>query len=176
MTDSFTAEIEINGSKDSVFEAITDYRAINSYTDAARIAGRGSGVGTRIYFRLAKDVLSIPTKYTVKIELTEYDSPDYIEWEMVEDIDAYGNIKVTELSDDKSRLSINFNVNIENSNIGALPAPKSANAEQIIEYIYPKVDEQTSGIVDGIVEDIEGDSRDVRIEFKNVSEVFSSFV
>lgn len=176
MTDSFKAEIEINGSKDSVFEAITDYRAIDSYTEAARIAGRGSGIGTRIYFRLSKDVLSIPTKYTVKIELTDYDSPDYIEWEIVEDIDAYGSIEITEISDNKSRLSVDFNVNIENSNIGALPAPTSANAEQIIEYIYPKMDKQTSGIIDGIVEDIEGDSRDVRVEFRDVSEVFSSVI
>lgn len=175
MTEKFKSKISINGSKEQVFDSITDYKRIDSYTDAIRIAGRGSGVGTRVYFNLQKDVLDIPTNYTVKIEFIEYNRPELIRWEIVGDINANGSIELVEDSD-YTDIIFDFKLNIKETNVGALPAPNVADTSQILEYIYPRIYEQASLIIKGIVEDVEGQSRDVDVEIMDLSSMFSDAI
>lgn len=175
MTEKLKSKISIRGSKEQVFDSITDYRKIDSYTDDIRIAGRGRGEGTRVYFKLSKDVLNIPTNYTTKIEFVEYNPPDQIEWKIIGDIDAKGSIRLTENSG-HTDLILDFSLNLEKTDIGSLPAPDVADASQILEYIYPQVYEQASSIIKGVVTDIEGEPRDVNIEVINSSRMFSDIV
>lgn len=176
MTETFTARIATDGDKQDVFESITDYRSIDSYTEGVRVAGRGSGVGTRVYFNLKQNILDIPTRYTVKLEFTDYEEPEYIEWEVIEDIDAHGTIRLEDSDSRNTDICVDFSFDRSNSNLGALPLPNTQGMQEIFELIFSRIYGPVTDIVKGIISDIEGDTRELKIEFSDVSEELKPFI
>lgn len=172
MTEKFNAVIKTDGNKQEVFDTITDYRLIDSFTDGVRVAGRGQGVGTRVYFNLNKSELNIPTRYTVKLEFTDYNEPNMIEWEVVEDIDAYGTINLNDSEDRVTNISVDFVLDNSNSDLGALPVPSSQSFSEVLDLIFSRISTPVLDVVKGIVQDIEDKDRPVDIEFSEVTDGF----
>ena len=170
-----TVATDIRASKKQVFDHITDYNKLGDYSDAVRVAVRGEGVGSRCYVNVKQKVLEIPAEYTARVRFTEYQEPDVIEWEMVNDLDLKGEITLESRQKKGCTLVLDFELNVDNSDFRGLPAPSQAGFTEIGKYLYPKLEGTMNDFIRDLVSDIEGHERDVEIRVENISDELSSF-
>lgn len=164
-----TVSTDIKADKQQVFNHITDYDRLDDYSDSVRVAVRGNGVGTRCYINIKKKVLEVPAEYTARVRFTGYEEPEVIEWRMQNDLDLNGKISL-ESNSDGCTMSLDFKLNVSNSDFNSLPAPNQAGFKEIAKYLYPKLEGTMNEFIRDLVTDIEGVERDVEIRIENISD------
>lgn len=170
--DGFTLEVTFNAPIQTVFDSLTDFDQFEDYTDAARIAVRGEGVGTRCYINLQKRVLDIPARYTVRTRLTELDKPNHVAWEVTQDLDVWGGYELDAVDDGKTKVTLFFNIDTDASNLDALPAPPGASPRDMVEMVLPTFMSESSGVLEGLTEHIEGSPREPDVTVTEASSLF----
>ena len=169
--EGFTLEVAFDAPIERVFETLTTFDRFEDYTDAARIAVRGEGVGTRCYINLQKRVLDIPARYTVRAKLTEMEEPTKVGWEVTQDLDIWGGYELSE-NEGETTIQLSFNIDLGDSDLDALPAPPGASPEEIVQMVLPALGSESSGILRGLTEDIEGEPRKPKVTVRESSTLF----
>lgn len=149
-----------------VYEFLLDfprYANYSEYLTDVRSDGDGSP-GTRYALRFAWWKLS----YTAHSEVVEVDPPNRIDWRLVKDIDARGYWRVEQAPDDApegvemaSRVTLRVEFNPDSASSGAVDLPRFVSLSWVIEKVKPKIQSEAERVVERIVADLEGESRDV---------------
>lgn len=167
------ATIKFNEDPATVFDALQDFESFQEYSDGVRIAGRGDGSeGTRYYIQFKQRILDIPARYEARARVTGFDEPNRVDWEVTKDLDMWGSWAVDAADDGGSVATLEVNMNLDNSDLGALPAPGGATANDILDALWPMLFDEGEGLLEELTEDIEGTRRTPDIVIEDASQLF----
>ncbi|MFB6297920.1 MAG: type II toxin-antitoxin system RatA family toxin [Salinirussus sp.] len=153
---------------EEIYEFLLDFPRYAEYSKhlrEVRRAGEG-GSGTNYHITFAWWRLS----YTAVSEVTEVDPPTRIDWRLVEDIEARGYWLVEpepesapEGEDHASRVRLFVEFAPESADERLLDLPRFVSLDWLIDRVKPKVKREAERIVQRIVADLEGQSRQVAL-------------
>jgi uncharacterized membrane protein len=167
---------------EEAYEFLLDFQGYANYSkhlDRVERHGEG-GPGTEYDIHLQWWKLN----YVVRSKVTDLDPPERVGWRIVEDIDAHGEWVVepapeetpedreAETADDSEtpedrqtatrvRLVINFDADSASSDM--LDLPRLVSLDWVIGKVRPLVLTEAERVVERIVEDLEGERRDVEL-------------
>ena len=163
---------------EEAYEFLLDFEGYANYSkhlDRVERHGEG-GPGTEYDIHLQWWKLN----YVVQSEVTDLDPPERIGWRVVKDIDAHGEWVVepaseneeipedreTETSEDcppatRVRLVINFDADSASSDM--LDLPRLVSLGWVVNKVRPLVLTEAERVVERIVEDLEGERREVEL-------------
>lgn len=151
-----------------VYEFLVDFPRYATLSDHLReVRQRGDGTpGTRYHLHFAWWKLT----YTAHSRVTDVDPPTRIEWELTKDLDAHGHWAVEPLDDPPdghdaaSRVRLVVLFDAHSAEAGALDLPRFVSLSWVIEKVKPLVRGEAESIVERLVTDLEGASREVELE------------
>jgi len=158
---------------EEIYEFLLDFPRYAEYSEYLREVRRdGDGSpGTRYYLRFSWWKLS----YTAHSEVTDVDPPHRIDWRIRKDIDARGYWEIEpepesapDGEDTACRVRLRIQFRPESADAGSLNLPRFVSLDWVIGKVKPKIKQEAGRVVERIVADIEGESRevDLRIETK----------
>lgn len=143
--------------------AFPGYANYSKYLQRVRQYGDG-GPGTEYDLRFAWWKLT----YTARSRVTDVDPPERIDWRVVKDIDAVGVWSVEADPDrardpDGSACRVRFVVEYDPDSVepGSISLPRFVSLGWVIERVTPLIVEEAERIVERVVADLEGESREV---------------
>lgn len=109
--------------------------------------------------------------YTARSEVTGVSPPTRIDWRIVKDIDAEGYWAVEPdpegvPADVETASRVRFHVAFDpgSASDGAIDLPRLVSMDWVIEKVKPLIRKEATKIVERVVEDLEGQDRDVDLE------------
>jgi SH3-like domain-containing protein len=110
--------------------------------------------------------------YTARSRVTATDEPRAIDWRIVKDLDAEGHwyvdpLEASEVPEGEScatRVRMQVDFRPETANPEALGLPRFVSLGWVIDKVKPKVQEEAERVVRRIVEDLEGETREIDLE------------
>jgi len=150
-----------------VYEFLLDfpgYAAYSEYLEAVDQRGDG-GPGTRYDLRFAWWKLA----YTARSAVTAVDPPSRIDWRITKDIDAEGYWQVTPAASEGTEameIILHIEFDPDSASAGAVDLPRLVSMEWVIEKVKPLVRTEAASVVTRVVEEFEGDRRDVDVEIR----------
>ena len=139
------------------------YANYSEYLEEVRRDGDGSP-GTRYALRFSWWKLT----YTAHTKVVDADPPNRLDWRVIKNIDADGHWRVEEASDEApddvetaSRVSLRIEYDPSSVNAGSIDLPRFVSLSWVIEKVKPKIQSEAERVVERIVADLEGESRDV---------------
>jgi len=152
-----------------LFEFLLDfpgYARYSEYLEAVRQDGDGT-VGTRYDLVFSWWKLS----YTARSEVTGVTEPERIDWRIVKDIDAEGYWavrpapeKAPDGVETASEVVLRIEFDPDSASSGAVDIPRLVSLDWVIEKVKPLIWKEATRIVERVVADIEGESRDVDLQ------------
>lgn len=156
-----------------VFDALSDLRRYEDYSDhLVEVERRGDGgVGTEYTLRFAWWLVT----YTVRSRVTDVDRPARLDFEVIEGIAAAGSWYVEPVSasggdddadDDAAAVRVRFVVEYDPDTVAgsALRLPGLVSLPWVVERVAPLVEREAAGVVERVVQDLEGSRRSVDLE------------
>lgn len=148
------------------FDFLTDfpgYTGFTEYLEEVRQHGDG-GVGTRYDFVLSWWKLS----YTANSEVTGMEPPERIDWRLVGSLDAQGSWLLEEVPeaapDDHetaTRIRLRATYRMDSVENAPLDVPRFVSTENVVGRVKPVVMDELEDVVQHIVTELEGASREV---------------
>lgn len=171
-------EIEVStvvyASPEETFAYLTDfegYTGFTEYLEAVRQDGDG-GVGTRYDFVLSWWKLS----YTATSEVTGLEPPERIDWKLVGSLDARGSWHLEEVlseapDDRETATRIRFVADYRTDSIENAPIdiPRFLSTDAVVRKIKPVALDEIGDVVQHIVAELEGQTRDVDLHVETGS-------
>jgi uncharacterized membrane protein len=151
---------------EEVYEFLLDFPRYAEYSKHLReVRRRGDGgPGTNYDITFAWWKLS----YTAVSEVTDTERPSRIDWRLVKDIDARGYWGVEpepeaapEGEDHATRVRLFVEFAPDSADDGIVDLPAFVSIDWLVDRVKPKVVEEAERIVERIVADLEGESRQV---------------
>lgn len=155
---------------EQIYEFLLDfprYARYSEHLDEVRRRGGDGSPGTRYDITFSWWRLS----YTANSQVTDVEPPNRIDWRLIKDLDARGHWAVVPEPESapnpdtpatRVRLYIEFAPGSADS--GALGLPATVSLDWLIDRVKPKVLAEAERIVERIVADLEGESRDVSLD------------
>lgn len=153
---------------EEIYEFLEDFPRYANYSEyLEEVQARGEGKeGTRYALQFAWWKLT----YTAHSEVTDTDPPDRIDWEVIKDIDAHGFWRVDPLDESERdgqehacRVHFVVQFDTDTARSGALDLPRFVSFGWVMDKVKPLVVKEAERIVGRIVEDLEGESREVEL-------------
>jgi uncharacterized membrane protein len=153
---------------EEVYEFLLDFPGYADYSKYLReVRQRGEGgPGTRYALHFAWWKLT----YTARSEVTEVEQPTVIHWELVSGLDAGGRWVVEHEPDlapedrkTASRVRFVAEFDPESADSNMVDIPKLVSVGWVLKKVKPLVLEEAERIVERIVADIEGESREIEL-------------
>jgi len=155
---------------EEIYEFLVEFPRYAKYSEYLReIRRHGDGSpGTRYDITFAWWKVT----YTARSEVTDVDPPTRIDWQLVKDIDAQGYWAIEPAPEAKpddedhaSRVWLVIEFAPESADAGVLDLPRFVSLDWLIGKVRAKVREEAEVIVERIVRDLEGQRREVELEF-----------
>ncbi|WP_440008786.1 type II toxin-antitoxin system RatA family toxin [Halomicrococcus sp. SG-WS-1] len=155
---------------EEAYEFLLDFPGYADYSKhLAQVTHRGDGgPGTEYDIHLQWWKLT----YTVRSEVTELDPPNRIDWKIVKDLHAHGHWRVepapAEAPEDceaASRVYLYIEFDADSADAGMLDLPMFVSLGWVVDKVRPLVQKEAEKVVERIVADLEGEPRDVDLEF-----------
>ena len=154
---------------EEVYEFLLDfpgYARYSEYLDRVAQDGDGSpGTNYDLVFSWWK------LSYTARSEVTDVSPPTRIDWRIVKDIDAEGYWAVEPdpdgvPADVETASQVRFHVAFDpgSASANAVDLPRLVSMDWVIEKVKPLIRKEATKIVERVVEDLEGQDRDVDLE------------
>lgn len=152
---------------EDVFEFLKDFPGYTEYSEyLERVDANGDGEeGTTydIHFSWWK------LTYTTRTEVTGTDAPDEIAWEVQKDIDAHGKWLVEEcdlegVEGEASEVTFLVNYDADSVTEDTIDLPMFVSLDWVVNKVEPLVVKEGQKVVERIVEDIEGEPREVSLD------------
>ncbi len=156
---------------DEAYEFLLDFPGYAEYTDyitdVTQDGDGGAGTGYEIEFSWWR------LSYTAETEVTNVDSPTEMEWEVQKDIDAKGKWLVEELDEDDfpedapedatDACEVTLVIYYDDGSVSsdAINLPRFVSLGTVIKKVTPIVSQEGEKVVERVVEDLEGEERDV---------------
>jgi len=156
---------------DEVYEFLEDFPRYARYSEYLKnVHQRGDGgPGTRYDLRFAWWKLT----YTARSEVTDVDPPWRIDWRIVKDLHAHGQWRVEELdslpadapadADVACRVTLGVEFDPQTARDGTLDLPRFVSFDFVVGKVKPILVKEAQRVVERIVADIEGRSREVEL-------------
>jgi uncharacterized membrane protein len=153
---------------EEVYEFLLDFPRYAEYSQHLREVRRhgDGGPGTNYHITFAWWRLS----YTAVSRVTDVDPSNRIDWTIVEDIDARGYWQIDAEpdaasgdTDHASRVRLFVEFEPESADERLLDLPRFVSLDWLIDRVKPKVKREAERIVERIVADLEGESREVAL-------------
>lgn len=153
---------------EEIFDFLLDfprYAEYSKHLDEVRRHGGDGSPGTRYDLTFSWWKLS----YTARSQVTDVEAPNRIDWRLVEDIDARGYWAVApepESAPDPNTPASRVRLYVEFApgSAGGIDLPMFVSLDWVVERVKPKVETEAERIVARIVEDLEGEPRDVDLD------------
>ena len=167
--DEIEARTVIHASPDDLYEFLLDfpgYARYSEYIDRVRQDGEG-GPGTRYALKFSWWKLT----YTARSEVTDVDPPERIDWRIIKDIDADGYWGINPVDppegvDAATEVVLHIEYDADSASAGAVDLPRLVSMGWVIEKVKPLVRKEATRIVRRVVDDMEGQRRDVDVEIR----------
>lgn len=125
--------------------------------------------------------------YTARSRVTDVDPPERIDWRVVKDLDAAGRWKVEPVDDPEAarplagepaahhrpdgdhpvtRVTFTVEYRPESADPGGVDLPRFVSLDWVVEKVAPKIQTEAERVVRRIVEDLEGEDREVDLEVR----------
>lgn len=154
-----------------VFDALSDLRRYEDYSDhLVEVERRGDGgVGTEYTLRFAWWLVT----YAVRSRVTGVDRPARLDFEVTEGIAATGSWYVEPISpadgdddDADDAVRVRFVVEYDPDTVAgsALRLPALVSLPWVVDRVAPLVEREAAGVVERVVQDLEGSRRSVDLE------------
>jgi uncharacterized membrane protein len=154
---------------EEVYEFLLDfpgYAQYSEYLDRVTQDGDGSpGTNYDLVFSWWK------LSYTARSEVTDVSPPTRIDWRIVKDIDAEGYWAVEPDPDGvpgdvETASRVRFHVTFDpgSASDDAIDLPRLVSMDWVIQKVKPLIKKEATKIVERVVEDLEGQKRDVDLE------------
>jgi hypothetical protein len=116
-------------------------------------------------------------RYVARSEVTATDPPNGLSWEIVKDLDANGDwtvepIASTELPDGREeavRIRLRVDFRPGSADRSAIDLPRFVSLSWVIEKVKPLIQDEAERVVERIVRDLEGESREVTLDISRTS-------
>ncbi|MEY7851423.1 SRPBCC family protein [Natrarchaeobius sp. A-rgal3] len=145
--------------------SFTDYPRYTDHLKDVRVHGDGDA-GSVYDLRLSWWKLS----YTASSKVTAITPPKSLEWRLVEDVDARGEWRVAPEPDaapadaeTASRIFFEALYDPYSADESAISLPRFVSIDRIVERVRPRLLDEAETVVERLVEDIEGNRRDVEL-------------
>lgn len=107
--------------------------------------------------------------YTSRSRVTNVESPERIDWEIVKDVDANGHWLVEEIEppaehDEATEVRLVMEVEPDSADASVLDLPRLVSFSWIVSTLRPIVLSEAEEVVERIVTDLEGEPREVDLE------------
>lgn len=171
--DSVRMSTVVYAPRDVVYEFLTDFPGYKKYSDYVKeIHQDGDGdVGTEygITFGWWK------VTYLAKSRVVGLEPPERIDWEIVKDLDAHGSwlVESVEPPPDRevaTRVTIDVRFDADSVGPDAIDLPRFVSVSWLIEKAEPLIVKQARSVLRGVVDDLEGEPRDVELEVHETPE------
>ena len=148
------------------YEFLIDFPGYADYSEhLTRVDRRGDGgPGTNYDIHLQWWKLN----YVVRSEVTDLDPPDRIEWRIVEDLRAHGAWVVESAPEaapddveEASRVRLVIEFDADSASSDMLDLPRFVSLGWVVDKVRPLVLSEAERVVKRIVEDLEGQRREV---------------
>lgn len=165
--DEIEARTVIHAPQRELYEFLLDFPGYARYSEYIdRVTQDGDGTpGTRYALQFSWWKLS----YTARSEVTGVDPPERIDWRITKDIDAEGYWQVTPVASEGTEameIVLHIEFDPDSASAGAVDLPRLVSLEWVIEKVEPLVRTEATSIVTRVVEEFEGDRRDVDVEIR----------
>lgn len=152
---------------EEVYDFLLDFPRYGRYSEyLTDVTADGDGSpGTCYRLRFAWWKLS----YTAHTEVTDVDPPERIHWRVTRDVDASGRWRIEPLDDAPPELPadracrVHFEVEFDPDSVGSgiVDLPRFVSLDWVVDRVKPVLVEEAERVVERIVEDVEGQPRDV---------------
>lgn len=166
--DSIVVSTVVYRSPATVFPYLVDFERYPRYADHLEsVTRRGDGgVGTEYFLELAWWKLS----YTAHSAVTAIEEPTSLEWHLRKDVDARGEWRVEpepeaapEGEETASRIYFTAEYDPHTADEGAVSVPRFVSIDWVIRKLRPRLLNEAERVVERLVEDVEGRSREVEL-------------
>lgn len=156
-------QTEIYAPPSDVFSFVRDFRGYAEYSDyLADVCQDGDGgVGTT--YELTAEWWRIT--YRAQTEVTDIEPPDRIDWRVVDVIDANGAWEL-ESTTGGTLVTLRIAFDAASADTGAVNLPRFVSLAWVFDRVKPIVELEAIAIVERIVADLEGSSREVELEME----------
>ncbi|NHN58238.1 type II toxin-antitoxin system RatA family toxin [Halorussus rarus] len=164
--DSVELSTVVYVSPEEAYEFLADFEGYADYSEHLdRVTRHGDGgPGTEYDIHLKWWKLN----YVVRSEVTDFEPPERIAWRIVKDLDAHGRWVVEPAPEEappdresasQVRLVIEFDADSASSDM--IDLPRLVSLDWVIDKVKPLVLKEARKVVARIVEDLEGERREV---------------
>jgi uncharacterized membrane protein len=153
---------------EEAYEFLVDFPGYADYSEHLRRVDRhgDGGPGTEYDIHLQWWKLN----YALRTEVTDFDPYEYIGWRVVEDLRADGEWQVEPAPDEApperetaSRVHLVVKFDADTASSDMLDLPRLVSLDWVIDKIKPLVLKEAERVVARIVEDLEGQRREVEL-------------
>ena len=166
--DSVELSTVVYVSPEEAYEFLADFQGYADYSEYLdRVTAHGDGgPGTEYDIHLEWWKLN----YVVRSEVTDFDPPERIAWRIVKDLRAHGEWVVEPAPEEappdretasRVRLVIEFDADSASSDM--LDLPRLVSLDWVVDKVRPLVLKEAQKVVARIVEDLEGEHREVEL-------------
>lgn len=153
---------------DEVFDFLVDFPRYSHYSEYLEdVRQRGDG-GPGTEYELVFSWWKL--RYTARSEVTEVDPPNRVDWRVTKDVAAEGHWRLEPVDPPEGRehatsvtLAIEYDPDTADPD---LSLPPFLSLSRLVERVKPKVEQEARRVVGRIVEDLEGEPRDVDVEIR----------
>ncbi|WP_049926225.1 SRPBCC family protein [Halopiger goleimassiliensis] len=145
--------------------SFTDYPKYAKHLKDVDVQGDG-GVGSVYDLRLAWWKLS----YTARSKVIDISPPESLEWRLIKDVDARGEWRVEPEpesappdAETASRIYFEAVYDPHSADKDAISLPRFVSLDWVIDKVRPRLLDEAERVVQRLVEDIEGEPRDVEL-------------
>ncbi|TYT61403.1 SRPBCC family protein [Natrialba swarupiae] len=150
--------------------SFTEYPRYTEHLKGVRVDGNGDA-GSVYDLQLAWWKLT----YTASSKVTAISPPESLEWRLVEDVDARGEWRVEPEpeaapadAETASRIFFEALYDPHSADESAISLPRFVSIDRIVDRVRPRLVEEAETVVERLVEDIEGDRRDVELTIHEI--------
>lgn len=149
-----------------VYEFLLDFPGYAAYSEHLRsVTARGEG-GPGTTYDLTFGWWKLT--HTVRSAVTAVDPPSRIEWELRDTLEArgYWQVEPLQTGGDRPVTRVSFVVRYapESTDTDGLDLPSFVSLEWLVERVRPKIHSAATTTVERVVEDLEGEPREVTLE------------
>ena len=160
---------------EEAYEFLIDFPGYADYSKhlagATRQGDGGPGTEYDIHLRWWK------LNYTVRSKVTNLERPHRIDWEVVKDLHAHGHWHVEHVPEEApdgretaSRIYLLIEFDASTADSGMLDLPMFVSLGWVVDRVRPLVLDEAERVVQRIVADLEGEPREVELEFHETPE------
>jgi len=169
--DEVEVKTVVHVSPEEIYDFLVDFPGYARYSEYIdRVVQNGDGEsGTQYDLVFSWWKLS----YTARSEVTGVDPPERIDWRIVKDIDADGYWAVESAPEaappdveTASRVTLSISFDPDSASEDAVDLPRLVSLDWVIEKVKPLVKKEATRIVSRVVEDLEGESREVDLQIE----------